>query len=263
MKKYFHIYKTTLIEELQYSSKLIFGFISYFIIIFVFFNLWKYLYSDGVNLIKGYDFSQMMWYVIITEILWYSSKNKTIVSGITEDIKSGNVAYNINKPYSYPIYIIFKHLGEITIKSILFGIIAIGVNFIFIGPLIGFSFLNLPFIFITVILSILINSILRIIISVLSFFIEDSTPFHWIYDKFILVLGVLFPIELFPKFIQPVIRWSPVFVVTYGPAKLVIDFSFSMFNEILIIQSIYLVISLLILYLLYRKGVKKLNVNGG
>ena len=79
----------------------------------------------------------------------------------------------------------------------------------------------------------------------------------------ILVLGTLFPIEMFPKILQPIIKCTPIFVVTYGPAKLIINFTIENFIKISIAQIIYLVISILIIGILYNKGVKKLNVNGG
>lgn len=104
---------------------------------------------------------------------------------------------------------------------------------------------------------------MRIAISIISFWIEDSTPFHWVYDKLILVIGTLFPIEMFPAIIRPIIKCTPIFVVTYGPAKLIIDFSFEAFTKILIAQIIYIIIAVLLIIILYEKGAKKLNVNGG
>ena len=68
---------------------------------------------------------------------------------------------------------------------------------------------------------------------------------------------------MFPEFIRPVIKCTPIFVITYGPAKLLIDFSMEKFTQILIAQILYLVISIFIIGILYKKGVKKLNVNGG
>lgn len=100
-------------------------------------------------------------------------------------------------------------------------------------------------------------------ISVLSFWIEDAAPLHWIYVKMILVLGILFPVEMFPAWAQPVIKCTPIYVFTYGPAKLVIDFHMSMFLQVILAQGVYLVLSFLLLMGLYRRGVKKVNVNGG
>lgn len=68
---------------------------------------------------------------------------------------------------------------------------------------------------------------------------------------------------MFPEFIRPVIKCTPIFVITYGPAKLLIDFSIQNFIQIFIAQIIYLVVSFLIVIFAYEKGVKKLNVNGG
>ena len=79
----------------------------------------------------------------------------------------------------------------------------------------------------------------------------------------ILVIGVIFPIEYFPAVVQPIIKFSPVYVVSYGPAKLFVDFSWYTFGTILTAQIIYIAIAALLCHLIYMKGVKKLNVNGG
>ena len=104
---------------------------------------------------------------------------------------------------------------------------------------------------------------MKILISIISFWIEDSTPFHWIYDKMILLIGTMFPIEMFHQYLRPIIKCTPIYVVTYGPAKLLINFSLQNFVQILLAQIIYLFVATTLTLILYEKGVKKLNVNGG
>lgn len=104
---------------------------------------------------------------------------------------------------------------------------------------------------------------MKILISIISFWIEDSTPFHWIYDKMILLIGTMFPIEMFPQYLRPIIKCTPIYVVTYGPAKLLINFSLQNSVQILLAQIIYLFVAITLTLILYEKGVKKLNVNGG
>ena len=263
MRKYLYIYKATLIENLSYITNILLGFINFIVMMFVFLNLWEYMYSDSSQIINGYTMEQMIWYVLITETLWFGSRNKTLMKQISQDIKSGNIAYNINKPYNYVFYIIAKHLGEITIKFIAFAIIGTLIGTVFVGPIQNFNFANLPLIIITVLLGVLINSVLRVAISLISFWIEDSTPFHWVYDKLILVIGTLFPVEMFPEFLRPIIQCTPIFVVTYGPAKLLIDFSMKKFMQVLGAQIIYLIAAFALVIIMYERGVKKLNVNGG
>ena len=152
MKKYLYIYKATLIENLNYMSSVMIRFLNFIVMMFVFINLWQYIYSDSSQIINGYTMEQMIWYVLITEVLWFGTRNKIFTTEISEDIKTGNIAYNINKPYNYIYYRISKHLGEITIKSIVFFILGMILGVIFVGPINNFNFMNIPFIAISLIL---------------------------------------------------------------------------------------------------------------
>ena len=261
MRKYLHIYKATSIENLHYVANIIIGFFSFLRMIFILFNLWEYMYQDGTNIINGYSMHQMFWYVLITEGIWFGTRNKAFIYEIGDTIKSGNIAYNINKPYNYVIYLVFKNLGDITIKSLMFMGIVLVVGNVFIAPL-SLSLIHMPFILIVMFLGIIINMLIRIGISLISFWIEDAHPFHWVYDKMILILGTLLPIELFPVFLRPIIKCLPTYVVMYGPAKLIVDFNFNSFKTIIIAQIIYLLVVGGIISVMYNKGVKKLNVNG-
>ncbi len=95
MKKYFYIYKTELMSNLAYFFNILAGFISCFLMLFIFLNLWKYIYSDSNEIINGYTMNQMIWYVIITEILWMSVGGRLLCRKISDDVRSGNIAYNI------------------------------------------------------------------------------------------------------------------------------------------------------------------------
>ena len=46
MRKYLYIFKSEIMSNLQYAFDIFIGFISYCILIFIFLNLWKYIYSD-------------------------------------------------------------------------------------------------------------------------------------------------------------------------------------------------------------------------
>ena len=152
MRKYLYIYKATLIENLGYIANIVLGFINFFVMMFVFLNLWQYIYSDSSQIINGYTMQQMVWYVLITEVLWFGTRNKILTREISQDIKSGNIAYNINKPYNYVFYIISKHLGEITLKFISFVILGLIIGICFVGPIQNFNFMSVPFIIIVLIM---------------------------------------------------------------------------------------------------------------
>lgn len=263
MYKYIFIYKTSLLESIQYILNIIFRFITFALMIIVFMNLWDYMYSDSSNLIGGYNKSQMIWYVIATEIIWFSANNTALLNQITADIKSGNICYGINKPYHYILFMITKYFGEITLRLCMFIIVGGMLGFLFVGPIENFKWYLIPFIFLVTLLGLLINISIRMMISIFSFWMEDSTPFQWIYSKFIIVIGTIFPIEVFPLWARGILSLSPIYVINYGPAKLLIDFSYNVFLRVIVTQIIYFTLSFSLLMLLYKKGVKKLNVNGG
>ena len=263
MKKYLFIYKSEVMSNLQYIFNLLVGFISYLILIFIFLNLWNYVYDDPTQVINGYTKNQMIWYVIITEILWMTVGGRKLCKKISDDVKGGNIAYNINKPYSYIGYALSSHLGSCTIKALMFSILGIITGLVFMGDFPKLTIASCIMVIITAILATVINTLLIIFIGLISFFIEDANPFYWVYSKFILVLGTIFPIEYFPVVLQPILTYSPIYVVSYGPAKLFVDFSWTSCIHIIIAQVIYIIVAYILCRLLYQKGVKRLNVNGG
>lgn len=263
MRKYLFIFKSELMSNLQYVFDIFVGFIGYFIMLFILFNLWKYLYSNPDELINGYNMTQMTWYVIVTEILWMTLGGRKLCAKICDDVRGGNIAYNINKPYSYIGYSLFSHLGGITIKGIVYIILGMIMGFIFLGSFPNLNILGIIAVLITGTLATIISILLITFIGLFSFFIEDANPFYWLYSKFILVIGTIFPIEYFPTFLQPFLTVSPIYVVSYGPAKLFVDFSWESFLSVLVAQTIYIAIGYFLCAILYKKGVKNLNVNGG
>ena len=104
MKKYLYVMKTTFNDTLQYSSNLIFKFIGFSVIMSVLISLWNFLYSDPNTLINGYSFNQMIWYLLLAEIITFGSGSKVATDEIKNTIKSGNIAYQVTKPYNYILF---------------------------------------------------------------------------------------------------------------------------------------------------------------
>lgn len=263
MKKYWFIIKMQIMSNLQYIFNIVFGFIGYFIMLFILFNLWQYLYSDPSELINGYSMNQMTWYVVITEILWLTLGGSKFCKKICNDVKSGNITYNINKPYSYIGYSLSTHLGDISVRLLIYTVLGMFTGLLFLGSFPTLSLASVLIVVLTSILALVIQTLFMIAIGLLSFFIEDANPFYWVYSKVILVLGTIFPIEYFPGILQTILRFSPVYVVSYGPAKLFVDFSWSTAFSIILAQIIYVVLAYLLCFAIYKKGVKRINVNGG
>ena len=263
MRKYIYIFKSELMSSLQYVSNLFINFIGYIIFIFVFLNLWNYIYTNPDEIINGYTKNQMIWYIVITELIYKIVEGRKFCRRIIDDVKGGNIVYNINKPYSYIGYAISSHMGEVATRAVFNSIFAFLLGLIFLGNISSLNFTQIIIVIISMILAIIINTVLIICIGLLSFKIEDANPVYWLFSKVILILGTIFPIEFFPEYIQIFLKYSPVYVISYGPANLFVNFNYKTAINILAAQVLYLIVSYGLCAILYKKGVKKLNVNGG
>lgn len=263
MRKYAVIYRSVLMENLQYAANVAMGFIGYFVFIFIFVRLWDYMYQSPGELIAGYTKEQMIWYVMMTEMFWFSSNSAAAAWQVTMDIRGGNIAYLMNKPYHYTLYILAKYTGEWSIRLPMYAVVAAVIGAALVGPIPHFRVITVPAMILCVILGITINAVFKMCISLISFWIEDSNPFQWLYDKLLLVVGTIFPIEIFPAALQPLFKLTPIYTVCYGPAKLIVDFSAEKCVEILTAQVLYLAAGCGLMFYIYKKGVRKLYVNGG
>lgn len=262
-RKYAVIYKSVLLESLQYAANMVMGFFAYFIFIFIFVKLWGYIYQTPGELIAGYTKEQMIWYVMMTEMMWFGSNASAVGRQVKTDIRGGNIAYLMNKPYHYTLYILAKYTGEWSIRLPMYAGLAVVIGTVMVGAIPGFRLINVPAMALCIMFGLTINAVFKICIGLLSFWIEDATPFQWLYDKLILVVGTMFPIEMFPIGLQPLFKLTPIYTVCYGPAKLIVDFSLEKCVEILAAQAVYLAAGGALMLLIYKKGVKKLYVNGG
>lgn len=263
MRKYAVIYHSVLIENLQYAGNVAMGFISYFIIIFIFIHLWDYMYASPDSLIAGYTNEQMIWYVMITEMIWFGTRSNTITRQVSADIRGGNIAYLMNKPYHYTLYILARYTGEWSIRLPMYAALSALIGLTMVGGLAGFRLVTFLAALPCLLLGVTIHALFKLCISLLSFWVEDANPFQWLYDKMILVIGTIFPIEIFPDALQPLFKLTPIYTVCYGPAKLLIDFSMDKYLEVLSAQIIYLAAGCGMMFFIYGKGAKKLYVNGG
>lgn len=263
MKKYAVIYQAVLMENLQYAVQIMAGYLSYFVFNFICIQLWNAVYETPGSRISGYTKEQMIWYVMTTELILFSAAAAVEARQVSQDIRRGNIAYQLNKPYEYPFYMLAKYTGEWSVRLPVFAGFAAAMGVTMAGRLPGFHMITLAAAVPCIIAGITIHAICKLCISLFSFWIEDAEPFQWIYDKLILVTGTIFPIEVFPKWLQPFLKMTPVYTVCYGPAKLITDFSMEKYAEILLMQAVYLAAGFGLMFSIYQKGVKRLYVNGG
>jgi len=265
MTKYLSIFKTSFKQESKTFANSITSVVSFVVIIYILQQLWWFIYSGkgGGTLINGYSQKMMIWYMIVAEVLMYSFNARAVTRAFSNDIKSGKIAYQLNKPYNYYIYQVFSQAGAFVWKLIFLVPTAILTGLILLGPIANFSIAYVLPLLLSVLLSVLLNCTIYGAVGLLAFWIEEATPFTWVIQKFQMLFGLFFPPEFFPTWLQPAINYSPIYAMMSGPCKLMAKFSWGLFLRVTISQIAYLVVFVGLGIIIYKFGTKKVNVNGG
>jgi len=102
------------------------------------------------------------------------------------------------------------------------------------------------------------------LIGLAAFVVEETNSFELIYQKLVFVLGgMMLPLDLFPTWLQEIVRLLPFPYMMYAPARLFIKPDFELFWQMLLGQWIWVAALVLLLSAAYRSSEKVLTVNGG
>jgi len=262
ISKYFSISLINVKESLTYIWDIILGkalFVA--IIIFVFANLWKVIFATQGEVIPGFTLPMMVWYLVFGEAL-ITSIGK-FVKEVGDDIKSGEIANYLTKPYNYIIYKMSVAFGKALINfllTILFGGI---IAYLMVGG-IKISLVSLPFLLIVAFLAIILNLVIASIISLFAFWIEDASSLSYIYSQITFIFGgMIVPLELYPPLVAKISSILPFSYSAYHASKLALIFSYETFFKVVVVQLLWILFFIGVLFIFYRYIIKKVSVNGG
>ncbi len=256
MRKYIEIWKYSLKSKLTFLLNYMASLFSFGIHIFVFNELWDYI-LQGKSII-GYTKSELIWYIIVAEFIIYSFE--TTYTKIARIVKQGDIANMLIKPIDTIAYFTTEASANI-VRVLVNAVFALFLGVIFAGP-IEVSFSTIFFTIIASIIGIFTGIFIQILIGILAFFTEENKSF-WLVTQKIIFFLVFTPLEFYPEIVQKILLCMPTTYMIYAPAKI--------FTGTDITSAIVLIgmeiLSLLIIYatlrILYKKGVKNINVNGG
>jgi len=260
-RKYWAIFQITLVNNLAYPGELAWRSLAIVLFMFIFAALWTMAYGR-TDIAAGTDLSlrQVMWYFLLAEVIELSKPRLT--QAISAAVKDGSIAYLLNKPFNFLYYQLATGLADSLARSLLNAVIGSALVWLLAGPppvLLGWL-LAAP----AVLLAWLIHFCFNAMIGLLAFVAEEVTPYEWIYQKFVQVLGGLFiPLDFFPPLLRAIAQALPFAYIIYGPARLFVQPDLAQFGQLIAIQLAWLVVLSGLLALVYSLGTRRLAINGG
>ena len=267
LRKYAVAFSLEMQGSMEYRVDFLLSLVNGSFMIIVQFFLWTAIYNGDVQKeLYGYNYSQMIVYVIMAGVL-----SKVMATGfeydVEEDIKDGRLSRFLVQPIAYLPYRVLGFLGKKTIQivmvliisALVLGVLALTVGAEFRAADIGLAVLVIP-------LSLLLNCMLFYCISMLGFWMTQAwNVFNGMGVVSMILSGGIFPLDVFGSGARAVFRLLPFQYVVYFPLNILCgrlggaaDFWSGLLTQIVWILLLYALAKLL-----WKLGMKKYIAAGG
>ena len=258
--KYFAVAGVELKNALIYRAQAFGGLIFYPVILFVFFCLWRAIYTQRD--LAGYTLNQIVWYLCITELIAFGMSPR-VFARMNEEVKSGAVAYQLGRPYHYVFYQYALSMGAMVFSFLVYLIAAIIIGMVFVGPLIGFAWLGAPLMLLMIFMGASIQFFLQMALGLTAFYAEENGGFFFVYQKFVFMLGMFLPVEFLPDWLERIAKCLPFSYVCWAPARMVVAFDAAECGRLISMQALWLAFAVCCALTMFELGKRHIGANGG
>src|SRR5205807_5949996 len=172
---------------------------------------------------------------------------------IGEAVKSGDIAYTLNKPYSFPLFQWANALGTSLVRAGFNFVVGVAVVLVLtrtvegsLEGLLGFAVLGG--------LALVLDAGISVLIGMCAFLLEEVKPIDWMYQKLVFTIGGLFmPLDIFPDWLRALANLLPFKYLVYAPARTFVHFDLAFFGEALAGVLLYIGVIGAALMLLYAR----------
>jgi ABC-2 type transport system permease protein len=267
--KYSAVFATSVRNQVAYWGEWLLRGVFLMMVLFVFLQLWRATYGaqaqadhpSGGRVIGGFTLPQMLWYLALTESIVLSRPR--VNQTIDQEVRSGDIAYVLLRPYAYAGYHLATYLGERVLRFATTLAIASVLAALYVGP-VQVTAAHSAAALLALGLAMLIDFLGSFAVGLLAFWTEDTDSIGLIYDRAVMLLGGMFlPLSLLPAAIARVADALPFSVLVYGPARLALGDPEANLAAIVVRQALALVLFGAVAAGLYRAALRRVSVNGG
>ena len=267
MRGYIKYFKTQAINELQYKAAALAGISTQ--VFWGFLNAMVYVaFYSNVSTYVEISLSQLITYVWLNQAFLRLVYVRIVDKTILNQIKNGNVAYELCRPYNLYNWWFVKYLSQKYASVLMRCLPIIVLGLLLPKPytlMLPNSMLSLFLFIICLLLGSLVLIAIQLIILSIAFFTNESKG---IYDILFIIgdilAGAVFPLPLMPKLVQK--------ISSYLPFRLISDLPFRVYSgninistafTSIIAQILWLVFLIITGQLIMKGALKKVCVQGG
>ena len=259
LPRYLAVANTALRQSLSEPAAFLGRTAFYAIILLIFSRLWEVVHERGA--LPGVSPGELVWYLAITE--WIVLSWPLVHLDIERDVRSGDIAYRLTRPVSYLGARLAEAAGDFALRAVTIG----AAGLLFAWLLTGGFPADPRGLLLVVPLGLLaawVGLAFHTTIGLLAFWLQDSSPVYWIWQKFAFILGgLMLPLEIYPAWLRTIAEWTPFSALMYGPGRMAFGFD-PTFAALVACKLIgWGIVASALLVWVYRRALRVLDVNGG
>ncbi|MGH7636207.1 MAG: ABC-2 family transporter protein [Gemmatimonadaceae bacterium] len=224
----------------------------------VFSAVWRAVAESGSPVARNPG--EMLWYLAVTE--WVLLSAPLVFVQMEDDIRRGDVAYQIARPASWLGARLSHGLGALAVRAPVLLVVACAIAWLYAGPperpaalvvAIGFG-----------VVAAAVMLIFHVALGVVAFWLGDVAPAYWIWQKLLFVLGgLLLPLHFYPELFVRVALLTPFPAFLAGPASLMTGEPLMSRGVLALALAAWAVVGWVIARAAFGRAVRRLQVNGG
>jgi ABC-2 type transport system permease protein len=250
------------LDRWRYPAELAGPLITLALFVFVFSRIWIAAFAQRVE-IAGYTRIECTWYFAFAEICLFAAGGA--FNELSRDIKNGQIAYTLARPYDLIGYAWAQRLGIGLSLLPVYVVVGYIIASFAAGPWVPDSAARFLGLILSIALSISLQFLLQAAMAMTAFWFEENSAFLWIFSKITLVAGTLMPLEFLPQAWQHVLFWTPFPWLVWAPARIAVapDMGLRTVATLLCGQLLWVAIALLLAQYIFRLAVRQTTVHGG
>ncbi len=235
-------------------------FCSYLFFAFVFIELWKLIAREGIIELP-YPEADLLWYCSLTQMMLFLSPRLFMV--IDDDMRSGNIAYFLNRPIPYLWMRISEGLGAMSAHVLVYYTAGTAALYLYIG-----EWPSVPSSLLVTLGMLYLGSFLHLLFQmsagITALWLHDADTLYRIYQKFLIVLGGLYlPLTMYPEWVQGIANFTPFPAMLYAPVSAVLAGNDLNVPETLALLGGWIVFAVCLMYGVFALCMRRIEINGG
>ncbi len=263
METYLKLISKSFQRSIAYRLEYFVNLLNAFMYIFIFTSVWKTVSKEHPNSLGIWSEETLVQYAIISTIVKVSfGRNESL---LTSKIKSGDIAYDLIKPYHLFFYYIADSIGVSLFQIFARSMPLLVISFLLLGKFPSIELIAFIKFFITYLLGFGIFLSFGFMLSGLAFFFTETFSFMILYSALVaLFSGSVIPVNILPEFFQKFALYTPFPYMFFYPTVVLLGTKLDLsYCELLFSYIIQFTIMLSLSLFIYTLGVRRLEYAGG